>query len=61
MPIIYYVCNACNLYHSGKVRPNTCERCGASDLEKVEIKDKDFNLVMRIVQNIRKRGKNSSS
>lgn len=53
--IVYYVCEDCNLYHSGRKRPVHCDRCGSTELEKVDIKDQDFNFVMQIVQKMREK------
>ena len=53
--IVYYVCNECNLYHAGKKMPVECDRCKSPSLEKVIVKDKDFNYVMKIAMGIGKK------
>lgn len=55
--IIYYVCSDCNMYHGERKKPAQCRRCGSTKLERVRIDDPDFNLVMGVVQKIRKEKK----
>lgn len=54
MFITYYVCDVCNLYHPGKPRPQTCDRCGSTKLSRVVNNDPDFNFVMQIAMNMKK-------
>lgn len=52
---MYYVCNECNLYHAGKPAPKQCDRCQSHNLEKVTVRDKEFNYVMKIAMSLGKR------
>ncbi len=51
----YYVCENCNLYHTGRKPPRRCERCGCESLEKIQVNDPDFDFIMKIAKSIGKK------